>query len=166
MFHFFILKAQLNKEEAITLIQSTQSGFKETNKKLSKRILNPSIPIGIIPVNQPRLRRKQPVDKDAFKDSVASASISKIKRTLIFGMLRQNPSLVLSVLSHLPRVRVLEAAIHLGKSDLDQFKSHYFDMLMQIFTTGFATMSSIEKSVFRKAICHIDEVLYYSKIKK
>lgn len=81
-------------------------------------------------------------------------------------MLRQNPSLVLSVLSHLPRVRVLEAAIHLGKSDLDQFKSHYFDMLMQIFTTGFATMSSIEKSVFRKAICHIDEVLYYSKIKK
>jgi len=163
---YFILKAQLNKDEAIALIQSTHSGYKATKKNLNKRILKPTIPIGMIPVNQPRFRRKRPVDKEAFKASIASERSTKKKRTLILGMLRQNPNLVISVLSYLPRVRILEAAIHLSMSDFDQFKSQYFDILMQIFTTGFATMSSPEKSVFRKTICHFDEVLHYSKIKK
>ena len=157
--NFFIRKAKLSLDEAEQLIRQTDSTVKTTKERLIKRIHNQErvAPQGAIATSGiPQITK----EADLLTKSLTAMQTSKDRRSLLLKALREDPSIIDHSRMNGLLIPLFEAITHLTAFELKKHSVRLFDLLISIFTAFFSQMSSSERTVFRKAVSRVDELLF------
>jgi len=99
------------------------------------------------------------LDAASFLAKLNECRQERERRTLLLAALKQNMQLVSENIGGIEFIRLSEAITHLSKAELKERKDDLFESLLKIFD-GYATMTSTERSSFRRTTAFCDEVLY------
>jgi len=154
--HYFVKLAKLSREKAVDIIKTSTSTFTSTKAGLARRLTsNESLqPIGTVATWRIKLKG---LTRASFLAALQAAKTEKERRSLLVTVLAHRPGLIKKTLAEVALMRVCEAVTHLPKKRIIARKTELLDLLLSIFTDHFPTMTSLEKSAFRKAIAVCDE---------
>jgi hypothetical protein len=153
--YHYIKMAGITLQEAERLITETETSFRSVKHKLIRRIreqerITPLGPIDQFDVDIPKAG-------DELISLVNAQRNASGKRSAIHKGLRAYPNLIRTISSELPPLRLFEAITHLDNETLSENLGGVLGIMQDFFHSRFKTYPSGSKTVFRKALCFLDQ---------
>lgn len=157
--HFFIEQSGLTRPQVRERLDDIQGLGERHRREIWERIIGerPVRPIGAVQTPLPDIGTWSDEDLEAgyeFSDT------QKAKRSLILSALRTAPERLLRITDVLEVSRVTEAITHLNDAEVKEHASVLRQLLMGGYWERFDDLDGPVKTNFRKAIAHIDDLVY------
>lgn len=154
---YFLDRSGLSIGEAVDLIKSAKTSFSGIRSRLVRRLEGGEIilPQGaVIDYDGPVGETKEDLLR-LFQESGSA----KDKRSLLLRALVVSPDVVQQALPELPVARVCEVVTHVEPDTIRTHREPLFRLLLHVLNERFASLTSSEKTTFRKAVAFLDERL-------
>jgi len=161
--HYYRKIANLTMDDAKQLLEEQSTPFSSTKAKILKRVHFEDI---IRPINSVDMSLKPPlsITKMSVTKAMAKASNQKEQRSILVHALRKDPRCLFSTITETDTAsRLCEAITHLTPQEIERGRADILELLLGVFRDHFSTMTSLEKTTFRKAAAFCDEALAKSK---
>lgn len=99
------------------------------------------------------------VDEQNYIEILNDSNSLKIYRSILLKILIDSPQTILADIHVLDRGRLLESFTALDSDSINEQGEVYRNILHELFQNHFNQFASPEKTLFRKAICRLDEAL-------
>lgn len=97
--------------------------------------------------------------EDSLETELASAKTAMHKRTVLAAALHKDPSWLKRLASTVPISSLCEAITHLSQAEVVARRKPILDLLLSLYVERYSTMTSSEKTSFRKSVAYCDETL-------
>lgn len=155
---YFLSQAKLTPDEAAELLDEEQGALRSTVKALKKR-LSGAMRVSAFGKVDTDLSISKALTSKQLLDQIKRSSEFE-KRSLIYQILKKRPRLVRDVSLEIPASRFFEAVSNLSKSAILHGREEILGSLLDIFISKFQTLKGTERTLFRKAVAHVEEELY------
>lgn len=157
-FLYFVSQANVTHDQAVEMLDQETSALRGTVRTLKKR-LSGDVRVASLGKVDTGIRIPDGLtSKELFNQIKQSTEIEK--RSLIYHALRQHPLLLKEILLEIPPPRLFEAISNLSRADILDHREDILGCLLDVFISKFQTLKGTEKTLFRKAVAHIEEELY------
>ena len=157
---YYVSLSGISVEEATRLIKNEKAAsYQLTRKKIMERLNGQSLlqPLGSKPTT---IRNWVLNSKRQLKEKLASTRPAAALRGVLVAALSSRPDVVMEAISELPVIRFCEALTHIETTMLFENQSRLLSVVLAVFKERYESMSSNERSYFRKAIAYLDQKLY------
>lgn len=156
--YYFINKGKLSKEQAIKICEQETLSNRYTRNSLISRIKS-TVVIHAVGIIGEKIQIGNITD-DIIEQKLKEINDPKALRTLLFYILKEKPTSAQKNINNIQHIKLFEAITHLSHKDIVSNKQVLFDILLSIFTTKFVSLTSVERTYFRKTLAFIDESIY------
>jgi hypothetical protein len=158
---YFLKTARINSDEAKNIIDTALTASAVQKMKIIKRLYKKELikPIGKVESSKSFPKK---LSMDVIIDRMKQFQSELEKRSFLAYVLKRKSSDIQSCWPELNIIRLFEAITNLETETIKNIQKDLLEILLSIFRDRFATMSSREKTAFRKAIAYCDESLYLS----
>lgn len=157
--HFFIQQSGLTRPQVRERLDDIPGLGGRHRDEIWARIIGerPVKPIGAVHDPLPEI---EDLSDEELEAGYEFAETQKAKRSMILSALRRDPQRLLRITDVVEVSRVTEAITHLEKSEVKEHASVLRQLLMGGYWERFDDLDDPVKTNFRKAIAHIDDLVY------
>lgn len=153
---YLLSRAEMSVDKAVQFLRRAGSPRGDQVSKLVSRLEGGDTIKALGAVGDVGSNEK-PLVAEALEKELSAAKTQKDKRTLLLAALKVDPAAIADL--SVPAPRLLEAVTHLEPSVVGARKGKLLELLLAIYTRQFSSMTSPERSVFRKAVAFCDQAL-------
>lgn len=97
------------------------------------------------------------VNEENYIERLGDSNSLKNYRSIILKILIDSPQTILADINVLAHARLLESITALSSDNINEHGEIYREILLELFQNHFNNFDSPQKSLFRKAVCRLDE---------
>lgn len=157
--HYFFRASGLSEEQTRNAFKECKGAMANTRTKVLQRLLG-GVRVAPLSVVDPMPPFPADVSAEQFMHQLTTAPAARDERSLLLAGLQRDPRLIDATAPALNISRLSEAITHLSAQEIATHRARIFEILLLIFEQRFNSLEPIERTHYRKALCHCDEALF------